>query len=163
GLLDQVVGPVAIGIDVVEVAAIRHIGGTFARDLREDRVQHHERAMLIRRVHHFVGDLLLLGREDDTAGDRGENQRRGENEEKGAAGDGGPAVSAQVSDPTGLCRGPDGLYFCDTDNHKIRRIATNGVITTVAGNGTKGYSGDGGPATAAQLAEPYEVRFDRVG
>src|SRR3954469_4992684 len=82
---------------------------------------------------------------------------------QGSAGDGGPAAAAEVSDPTGLCRGPDGIYFCDTDNHKIRKIAANGTISTVAGNGTKGYSGDGGPATAAQMAEPYEVRFNRAG
>lgn len=83
---------------------------------------------------------------------------------KGFSGDGGPAAKAQVNNPYGLVRGPDGaLYFCDTDNHRIRKIAADGTITTVAGTGERGWSGDGGPATAAKLNEPYEVRFDSTG
>ena len=83
---------------------------------------------------------------------------------KGYSGDGGPATAAQLNNVFGIVRGPDGaLYVCDCDNHCIRRIDANGVISTVAGTGTKGYSGDGGPATAAQLNEPYEVRFDPAG
>src|SRR5689334_7606410 len=83
---------------------------------------------------------------------------------KGFAGDGGLATAAQLADPSGLARGPDGaLYLCDTANHRIRKITRDGKITTVAGTGEKGCSGDGGPATAAQLHEPYEVRFDRTG
>lgn len=84
---------------------------------------------------------------------------------KGFSGDGGPAEKAQVNNPFGLVRGPDGaLYICDTDNHVIRRIDKNGVISTMAGTaGKKGYAGDGGPATAALLNEPYEVRFDAGG
>jgi streptogramin lyase len=82
----------------------------------------------------------------------------------GFSGDGGPATSAQLHGPTGLCRGPDGaLYVCDTDNHVIRKITSDGVITTVAGTGQSGYSGDGGPATQALLNDPYEVRFDKSG
>ncbi|MBI5821900.1 MAG: beta-propeller fold lactonase family protein [Verrucomicrobia bacterium] len=84
--------------------------------------------------------------------------------EKGFAGDGGPATKAQLNGPFGVVRGPDGaLYICDTLNHAVRRVASNGTITTVAGCGKKGYSGDGGPATKAQIAEPYEIRFDRAG
>lgn len=83
---------------------------------------------------------------------------------KGFSGDGGPAAEAQLNNPFGIVRGPDGaLIICDTDNHRIRRVGPDGVISTIAGNGTRGYSGDGGNAVAAQLNEPYEVRFDRAG
>jgi DNA-binding beta-propeller fold protein YncE len=85
--------------------------------------------------------------------------------EKGYSGDGGPGVKAQVNNPYGLTIGPDGaLYICDIDNHVIRRLdMKSGVITTVAGNGVKGYSGDGGPALEASLNQPYEIRFDKAG
>ena len=83
---------------------------------------------------------------------------------KGFSGDGGMAAGAQLNNPFGIARGPDGaLYVCDTDNHRIRKITADGKITTVAGNGTRGWSGDGGPALAAALNEPYEVRFDAAG
>jgi DNA-binding beta-propeller fold protein YncE len=83
----------------------------------------------------------------------------------GFSGDGGPAEKAQLNNPYGLTRGPDGaLYFCDTDNHCVRRIAPDHTISTLAGTpGRKGYSGDGGPATQATLNEPYELRFDSAG
>jgi streptogramin lyase len=82
----------------------------------------------------------------------------------GYSGDGGPAARAQLANPYGLTRGPDGaLYFCEVDNHVIRRMARDGTITTVAGNGTRGWSGDDGPALRAQLNEPYEIRFDHDG
>lgn len=83
---------------------------------------------------------------------------------KGYAGDGGPARGALLNNPYGLTRGPHrALYFCDVDNHVVRCIDTNGIISTVAGRGQKGYSGDGGPAREALLNEPYEVRFDQAG
>jgi len=84
--------------------------------------------------------------------------------EAGHTGDGGPATAARLDQPFGIARGTDGaLYVCDTGNHAIRRVARDGTISTVAGTGTAGYSGDGGPATKAALNEPYEVRFDRAG
>ena len=77
----------------------------------------------------------------------------------------GPALEVNIGDPFGVEIGPDGaLYITEVRNHRVLRLdRERGQLTTVAGNGTKGYSGDGGPATEAQLNEPYEVRFDRAG
>ena len=84
--------------------------------------------------------------------------------EKGYSGDGGQASAGMLNNPYGLVRGPDdAFYVCDIDNHVIRRIDQDGVISTVAGNGAKGYAGDGGQATAATLNQPYEIRFDVTG
>lgn len=82
----------------------------------------------------------------------------------GRAGDGGAATLAQVGNPFGVVRGPDGaVYVCEVDSHVIRRIARDGTISTAAGTGKRGYVGDGGAATNAQINEPYEVRFDTAG
>ena len=71
----------------------------------------------------------------------------------------------EVNNPYGLVIGPDGaLYFCDLDNQRIRRLDLKTRRTTVvAGNGQRAYGGDGGPATAAALNMPHEIRFDAVG
>src|SRR5579863_1087053 len=81
-------------------------------------------------------------------------------------GTGTPGYSEnQVNNPYGLVVGPDGaLYFCDLDNQRIRRLdLTTKRLTTIAGNGQKGYRGDGGPAVDASLNMPHEVRFDAKG
>jgi len=85
--------------------------------------------------------------------------------EKGFAGDGRPAGKALLNGPFDVCFDRAGnLYFSDTFNNRIRRVdAARGVITTVAGNGEKGFAGDGGPATEAALNEPYGVVIDRAG
>jgi DNA-binding beta-propeller fold protein YncE len=84
---------------------------------------------------------------------------------KERTGDGGPAVRAGVAEPYGLVIGPDSaLYVCEIGSHVVRRVELkSGGISTVAGSGRPGYAGDGGPATVAQLNEPYEVRFDQAG
>ena len=71
----------------------------------------------------------------------------------------------QVNNPYGVIFGPDGgLYFCDLDNQRIRRLdLRTRRMTTIAGNGQKGYAGDGGAATAASLNMPHEIQFDARG
>jgi len=85
--------------------------------------------------------------------------------DKGFAGDGDLAVNAQLSFPEDIEIGPDGnLYFADTDNNRVRMIdLTTGIITTVAGTGESGYSGDGGLANAAKLQRPFGVAFGPDG
>jgi streptogramin lyase len=80
-------------------------------------------------------------------------------------GSGGPALKTNIGNPFGVEVGPDGaLYITEVSNHRLRRLdLKSGELTTVAGTGRKGYSGDGGPATEAELNEPYEVRFDKQG
>jgi hypothetical protein len=82
----------------------------------------------------------------------------------GFSGDGGPATSAQLNDPVGIALdNARNLFIADSHNQRIRRVdAATHVITTVAGNGTLGFSGDGGPATSAALA-PVSVAVDRAG
>ena len=83
----------------------------------------------------------------------------------GFSGDGGPATSANVSFPTGVTLDSSGnLFFADLENHRIRKVdATTGFITTVVGNGTSGFSGDGGPAISATLNNPEGVTVDASG
>ena len=76
----------------------------------------------------------------------------------GFSGDDGPASSAQLYYPRGVVVAGDGtLYIADTYNNRIRRVGVDGKISTVAGNGTSGFSGDGGPASSAQLSSPSGV------
>jgi RHS repeat-associated protein len=83
---------------------------------------------------------------------------------QGFSGDGGPATAAQIGLTDGIALGPDGsVYFADDSNHRIRRISPDGILTTVAGTGVSGFSGDGGPATAAQLRIPFGVGVSREG
>ncbi len=73
----------------------------------------------------------------------------------GFGGDDGPALTARFSTITAIALGPDGsIYLLDADNRRIRRIDPSGIVTTVAGTGRSGYTGDGGPALDADLGEP---------
>src|SRR5206468_2794443 len=84
----------------------------------------------------------------------------------GYAGDNGPALQAMIRSPIGQSAPPAGrididsqdrIYIADTGNHAVRRIDPDGAIHTVAGTGTAGYSGDGGPAASAKLNTPSDV------
>jgi sugar lactone lactonase YvrE len=82
----------------------------------------------------------------------------------GFSGDGGPAALAMLQNPYAPAIDAAGnIYVPDQDNNRIRRISSNGVITTVAGTGVQGFSGDGGPATAAMLARPSAVAIGPGG
>jgi DNA-binding beta-propeller fold protein YncE len=82
----------------------------------------------------------------------------------GYVGDGGPATRAALDQPSGLAVDSQGnLYIADSGNNAVRRVSTSGVITTVAGTGTAGDSGDGGPATDAALNSPEGLAIDQAG
>src|ERR1700722_5172376 len=82
----------------------------------------------------------------------------------GFAGDGGPAIAGQINLPYGLAADLAGnVYFADLGNNRVRRIAPDGSITTVAGTGVKGSLGDGGLAANAQLMTPRNVAVDAAG
>jgi len=82
----------------------------------------------------------------------------------GFSGDGGPATSARLNSPKGVAVGADGsLYIADTNNHRIRRVGLDGIITTVAGTGVAGYSGDGGLAALARLNFPHGLAMGTDG
>lgn len=79
-------------------------------------------------------------------------------------GDGGAATVASINHPIGIARdGSGNIYVAENQGHRIRKITPSGIISTVAGTGTAGYSGDGGPATSAKLFEPYWVDVDNSG
>lgn len=86
------------------------------------------------------------------------------NGQVGASGDGGPATAAMLNEPSGLALDAAGnVYIADTNNHRIRKVAPDGVIRNFAGTGVAGFSGDGGAATSAQLATPVGLAFDAAG
>ncbi len=81
----------------------------------------------------------------------------------GYSGDNGPATSAELAEPQGVAVDSSGdVYIADAKNNRIRKV-TSGTITTIAGNGTQGYSGDGGSATSAELGYPNAVAVDSAG
>ena len=86
------------------------------------------------------------------------------NGKQGFSGDGGQATAAQIDNPFGIVRGPDGaLWICEYTGQRIRKVNADGTIHTMAGSSKKGYSGDGGPALEATFNLPHEIRFDKEG
>jgi len=82
----------------------------------------------------------------------------------GFSGDGGPAINAELQGVAGLTLDPAGnIYIADRDNARIRKIALDGTISTIAGNGVSAYAGDGGPAISASLYAPNSVALDAAG
>jgi hypothetical protein len=82
---------------------------------------------------------------------------------RGFSGDGGPATAAEIFDPNGVAVMPDGGFLIADGDYVVRRVFPDGTITTVAGTGTPGFSGDGGPATEAHLNLPYSVAVTADG
>lgn len=83
---------------------------------------------------------------------------------QGFSGDGGAATAAQIDNPFGVVRGPDGaLWICEYTGQRIRKVNADGTIQTMAGTGKTGYTGDGGPALQATFNLPHEIRFDQEG
>src|SRR5262245_7986425 len=79
-------------------------------------------------------------------------------------GDGGPATQAILFQAEGVAVDTAGnLYIADAQDHRVRQVGLDGRIRTVAGTGTRGSGGEGGPATSAQLNAPYGIALDRVG
>ena len=84
--------------------------------------------------------------------------------EPGFSGDGGPATKARLDFPNAVAVDREGnLYISDGLNYRIRKVDNDGIITTFAGTGEAGHSGDGGPATSAKLTEPDQMTFDDRG
>ncbi len=80
------------------------------------------------------------------------------------SGDGGQATAAQLGNPFGVAVDAAGnVFIADQFNHRIRKVSPSGIINTIAGQGTGSFSGDGGPATAAELNRPFDVSVDAAG
>ncbi len=85
------------------------------------------------------------------------------NGEASSTGDGGPAVNATLNGPRGVTADAYNVYVAEFYGQRVRKIAADGTITTLAGNGIEGYGGDGGPAINAELDGPYRVSLDAAG
>jgi DNA-binding beta-propeller fold protein YncE len=119
------------------------------------------------RLDHATGDLYIADTENHLVrkiDPQGIITRVAGTGESGFGGDGGAATAALLDTPLDARVGPDGaVYIADARNNRIRRVSPDGIITTVAGTGTEGYSGDGGPARSAELSYPAAVIFDDQG
>lgn len=138
--------PAAAEVDSPQNIAVDSLGDLFIADPWNNR---------IREVNQATGDITTV------AG----NGTRDVGGFRSFSGDGGPATAAALDNPQGIAFDTSGdLFFADSFNNRIREVnRVTGIITTVAGNGTFGFSGDGGPATAAELRYPDGIAFDSSG
>jgi len=120
-------------------------GNLYIADYVNDRV---------RKVTYATGVITTIAGTGDSAGTSG-----------AFSGDGGPATAADLYNPTSIALDVSGnVFFSDQGNHRVRKInVSTGIITTIAGNGTGGYSGDGIQATASELFYPAGIAFDTAG
>jgi uncharacterized protein (TIGR03437 family) len=106
-------------------------------------------------LQHVVYKIDRLGASTIIAGTKGSG---------GYTGDGALATTSKLSKPSSAVAAPDGtIYIADYGNNRIRKIGTDGIITTYAGTGARGFSGDGGPATSALLLSPHTLALDTQG
>lgn len=124
--------------------------GLYARDVSVDS---HGNLYIASEIHHVVRKVDPNGVITTYAGTG----------VSGYSGDGGLAIYAQLNSPTGVALDSLGNLYIAESSHRIRKVATNGIITTVAGNGVAGYSGEGGLATNAQINSPVSVSVDSQG
>ncbi len=130
----------AAQLDQPEAAALDGSGNLYIADTQEDR---------IRKVDASTGNISTVA---------------GGGSSFFGIGDGGPATSAYVNEPVGvIADGSGNLYIAVSRGHRIRKVDTAGVITTIAGTGTGGFSGDGAAAASAQLNTPYGAALDGSG
>src|ERR1022692_3561086 len=105
---------------------------------------------------------LFLGRSWRRSGNRGNTWSRWLS--TSFSGDGGAATGAQLNTPLSIALdGTGNLYVADCQNQRVRRVSAGGSMATIAGNGVRGYAGDGGPATQAHLSCPHGVAVDSAG
>jgi len=106
-------------------------------------------------ANHVVYKVDRLGATTVVAGTRGK---------AGYAGDGALATNASLNGPAGVAVAADGsIFIADYNNQRIRKVGTNGIISTICGTGSAGFSGDGGPASKAQVYNPFTMAFDSKG
>jgi trimeric autotransporter adhesin len=109
----------------------------------------------------MIPALLVIADDDDDVGIITTVAGTGEVPTSDDVGDGGPATEAQLNRPADLVFDKSGnLYIAEQNGYRVRKVDTHGIITTVAGTGVDGFSGDGGPATSAQFNSPDLITLD---